>query len=182
MALEIEGLKPFLARINQLPKTAQNEIREAAMFIADDEIGRIAQAGRTSDRQSAAVATFIKARRDRVPAIAAGGNTKTGVKGGATSGQLFFGAEFGGGSTKRFERQETKTEYTTASGKTRTKTKFGKATFAGTKHTTNQFRPWLGKTGYWFWPTLRADSDRMMQRWEGVVEAIAREWTRGGDV
>lgn len=182
MGLEIEGLKPFLTRINALPKTAQNEIREAAQAIADDEVGRIVQAGRASDKHSAAVAEFVKARRDRVPAIGAGGNAKTGVSGGATAGQLFFGAEFGGGSNKKFERETTKSQYTTASGKTRTRTTFGKATFSGEKHTTNQFRPWLGRTGYWFWPTLRADSDRMMQRWEKAVDAIAREWEHGGVV
>lgn len=182
MALEVEGLKPFLARINALPKTAQNEIREAAQAIADDEVQRIVQAGRGSDKQSAAVASFIKARRDRVPAIAAGGNTKTGVRGKATTGQLFFGAEFGGGSNKRFDREVTKTQVTSASGKTRTRTTFGKAIFSGEKHTTHQFRPWLGKTGYWFWPQLRADRDRMMQRWEKAVEAIAREWGQGGDL
>lgn len=178
MGLEVEGLKPFLARLSKLPKTAQAEIREAAQGIADDEARRITAAGRGNDRQSQAVAGFVKARKDRVPMIAAGGNAKTGVSGGATAGQLFFGAEFGGGSSKRFERQVTVTQYTTKTGKTRTKRTFAKAEFTGTKSTTNQFRPHLGRTGYWFWPQLREDKDRMFKRWESVVDAIAREWER----
>lgn len=178
MNLAVEGLKPFLARISSLPKTAQNEIRQAAQGIADDEVERIIASGKASDKQSAAVATFIRSRKDRVPAIAAGGTRKTGVSGGATSGELFFGAEFGGGSNKRFEREVTETQYTTSTGKTRTKKTYSAAKFTGTKKTTNQFRPHLGQTGYWFWPQLRADRDRMMSRWEAVVNAIAREWER----
>ena len=178
MGIEVEGLKPFLARLNQLPKTAQAEIREAAQDIAADELVRIVATGRGSDKQSRAVAAFVKARRDRVPAIAAGGRTKIGVRGGATAGEMFFGAEFGGQSRRKFTRDVTETQVTTRTGKTRTQRTFGKFRYAGRKNTTAQFRPHLGKTGYWFWPTLRKDADRMFKRWEKVVDAIAREWGR----
>ena len=182
MGIQIEGLRPLLRRLNQLPKTAQAELREAAQAIADDEAARIASAARGSDRQSAAVAGFVRSRKDRVPAIAAGGTARTGVSGGATAGQLFFGAEFGGGSTKKFTREVTETQYTTRTGKTRTRKTFGAAKFAGRKNTTNQFRPHLGRTGYWFWPQLRADEARMLARWEQALEAIEREWASpGGD-
>lgn len=172
MGIEVEGLKPFLARISALPKTAQAEIREAAQAIADDEAKRIISAGRSDDKQSRAVAGFIKSRRDRVPSIVAGGNRKTGVRGGATAGQLFFGAEFGGQSQKKFE-DVTKTVVgrTGKERQVRTGSKF-----VGSKATTNQFRPHKGRTGYWFWPQLRKDAERMHDRWEQVVEAIAREW------
>lgn len=178
MNLAVEGLKPFLTRISALPKTAQNEIRQAAQGIADDEVERIVSAGKASDKQSAAAAAFIKSRKDRVPAIAAGGAKKTGVSGGAKAGELFFGAEFGGGSNKKFERELTETVYTTSTGKTRTRRTYSAAKLVGSKKSTNQFRPHLGQTGYWFWPQLRADRDRMMSRWEAVVNAIAREWER----
>lgn len=179
MGLEVEGLKPLLARISRLPKTAQAEIREAAQTIADDEVRRIAAAGRGDDEQSQAVAGFVKSRKDRVPYIQVGGSKKAGVSGGATVGQLFFGAEFGGGSKKRFEREVTETQYTTKTGKTRTRRTFSAAKFVGTKNTTNQFRPHLGRTGYWFWPQLRQDQERMYQRWAAVLAAIEREWDRG---
>jgi len=180
MGLEVEGLKPFLARINRLPKQAQAEIREAAQAIADDEAKRLTAAGQANDKQSRAVAGFIKARKDRVPFVQAGGNAKTGVSGGATAGQLFFGAEFGGGSNKQFTREVTETQYTTKTGKVRTRKTYSKATFSGSKNNTNQFRPHLGRVGYWFWPQLREDQDRMFKRWEAVVEAIAREWGTNG--
>lgn len=176
MGIEIEGLKPLLRRMSALPKTAQNEIREAAQAIAADEAQRIAAAGRSSDKQSAAAAGFVRARRDRVPYVVAGGAGKTGVSGGATAGQLFFGAEFGGGGTKNWTRlTETKTS---KSGKTREV--FAGVEFAGarTRPTTNQFRPHKGKTGYWMWPQIREDQERMFKRWEAAVDAIAREWSR----
>lgn len=177
MGVEIDGLKPLLRRIRTLPKTAQDEIREAARAIADDEAARIASAGRSSDKQSRAAAGFVRARRDRVPLIVAGGASKAGVSGGATAGQLFFGAEFGGGGTKKWNRlTETKTS---RSGKSRDV--FAGVAFAGSREraTTNQFRPHKGKTGYWLWPQLREDQERMLRRWVSAVEAVAREWGRG---
>ena len=180
MGITIEGLRPLIRRLNQLPKAAQQEVREAAQAIADDEATRIAAAGRSSDKQSRAAAEFVRARRDRVPSISAGGNRKAGVSGGATAGQLFFGSEFGGGSSKRFTRDVTETKITSARGRTRTKRTFGAVKFAGKKATTNQFRPHLGRTGYWMWPTIRRDEQRMVARWVKALEAIEREWSRGG--
>ena len=177
MGITIEGLRPLIRRLNQLPKAAQQEVREAAQAIADDEATRITAAGRSSDKQSRAAAEFVRARRDRVPSISAGGNRKAGVSGGATAGQLFFGAEFGGGSNKKWTTLTT--TKTSRSGKTRQV--FAGVLFAGVreKATTNQFRPWRGRQGYWMWPTLRADEQRMFARWVKALEAIEREWSRG---
>ena len=53
------------------------------------------------------------------------------------------------------------------------------AEFGGQKRpTTRQFRPHKGRTGYWLWPVLREDQERMLKRWQAAVEAIAREWER----
>ncbi len=144
MGITIEGLRPLIRRLNQLPKAAQQEVREAAQAIADDEATRITAAGRSSDKQSRAA------------------------------------AEFGGGSSKRFTRDVIETKITSARGRTRTKRTFGAVKFAGKKATTNQFRPHLGRTGYWMWPTLRRDEQRMVARWVKALEAIEREWSRGG--
>lgn len=175
IGLEVEGLKPFLTHINALPKSAQAELRERAQAISDDEARRLSAAGRGDDPQSQAVARFIKSRKDRVPYVQAGGNQKTGVSGGARAGELFFGAEFGGQSQKRFE-DVTKT-VTGRTGKQR-QVRTG-SRFVGRKNTTNQFRPHLGRRGYWFWPQLRADQERMFRRWEEAVVSIEREWGMG---
>ena len=142
---QIEDLPGILRRLSKLPKTAQQEIRAAAQAIADEEAGRIQAAAAGSSRQAAAIAQFIKSRRDRVPAISAGGSRKSGLASGAKAGEIFFGAEFGGGA----------------------------------RWTTQQFRPHQGTVGYFFYPTLRADQERMVQRWLSAVNAIEREWTNG---
>lgn len=140
----IEDLPGMLRRMSKLPKTAQTEIRIAAQAIAAEEAERIRSAASGSSSQAAAISGFIKARRDRVPVIVAGGPAKAKVAGGATRGEIFFGAEFGGQM----------------------------------RPTTSQFRPHKGKEGYFFYPTLRQDADRMVERWLGVVRAIEREWSR----
>jgi len=142
----IDDLPGMLKRLSALPKTAQAEIRAQAQAIADEEAVKIRTAAVGSSAQAAAVAPFIKARRDRVPAIVAGGPAKAKVSGGATRGEIFFGAEFGGQARK----------------------------------TTMQFRPHKGREGYFFYPQLRQDSDRMVERWLGVVRAVEREWSQHG--
>lgn len=48
------------------------------------------------------------------------------------------------------------------------------------RSTTQQFRPHLGTQGYFFWPTIRANSGRIKKMWEDVLEEAAARWVRGG--
>lgn len=100
VGIEVEGLRELQARVRRLPKVAQAELREASQAIADMEAPRLRGAASASSRQAGAIASSIRVRRDRFPAIAAGGRGRTGVSGGATAGQLFYGAEFGGRSSR----------------------------------------------------------------------------------
>ena len=162
MGIEVPDLKQTLATLNKLPNEATVAMRDASQQIAQDEADRLRSAGMSSgDKQSKLVAGVIRAKRDRVPAIAAGGakkvapsrkiyrsttnRTKTGrgklVK--PSAGDIFFGAEFGGRRRK----------------------------------TTQQFRPHRGRKGYWFWPQLRADEARMISAYdEAVTDVLGREW------
>lgn len=160
IGIEVENLPGMWRRLRALPKTAQQELRDAARMISDDEAARIRSAAAGDSPQAAAVAPFIRARRDRVPAIVAGGHSKAGVSGGAKAGEVFFGAEFGGRGRKR-----------------RKAVKHGSRVVV--HQTTLQFRPHRGREGYWFFETLRADQERMMRRYEGALRAIEREWSRG---
>ena len=92
VGIEVEGLRELQARVRRLPKVAQAELREASQAIADMEAPRLRGAASASSRQAGAIASSIRVRRDRFPAIAAGGRGRTGVSGGATAGQLFYGA------------------------------------------------------------------------------------------
>lgn len=162
MGIEVPDLKKTLATLNKLPGEATVAMRDASQQIAADEADRLRSAGMSSgDKQSKLVAGVIRAKRDRVPSIAAGGTkkvapsrkiyrsttnrTKTGrgklVK--PSAGDIFFGAEFGGRRRK----------------------------------TTQQFRPHRGRKGYWFWPQLRADEARMISAYdEAVTDVLGREW------
>jgi hypothetical protein len=80
----------------------------------------------------------VRARRDRVPVIVAGGASK--------AGQVFFGAEFGGQRRK----------------------------------TTQQFRPYRGTQGYWFYPALRAMTPKVLEEYGKALDRAAGRWGAGG--
>ena len=49
----------------------------------------------------------------------------------------------------------------------------------GGRAATRQFLPFQGTRGYWFWPQLRDDEDRIAdQIADGALEPAAREWER----
>ena len=162
VGIEVPDLKKTLATLTKLPGEATAAMRDASQQIAAVEGDRLRSAGMSSGVILAKlVAGVIRAKRDRVPSIAAGGTkkvapsrkiyrsttnrTKTGrgklVK--PSAGDIFFGAEFGGRRRK----------------------------------TTQQFRPHRGRKGYWFWPQLRADEARMISAYdEAVTDVLGREW------
>lgn len=141
VGVEVQGLKPVLRTLTKLGPELNREIREAAGEIAADEAVRVRQAAAASDKLSAAVGATVAPRRDRLPAIAAGGAKRLPVKGRPKASQVVFGAEFGGRKRK----------------------------------TTQQFRPHLKKTGYWMWPTIREDQERMLIRWTEAANAAIRK-------
>lgn len=98
--IEVEGLRPLLSALNKLPKEMNARLRTASLDIADTEAQRIQTAGRSSDAQSRLVAPTVRARRDRVPTIVAGGKKKLPAEGRPRAMDIFFGAEYGGQKRK----------------------------------------------------------------------------------
>jgi hypothetical protein len=136
--IQVEGLNETLKAFRQYGPDAANELRTAAKNISPTVAHRQQAAGRSSSKQSAKAAPTVRARRDRVPVIVAGGRSKAGV--------VFFGAEFGGRRRK----------------------------------TTQQFRPYRGHTGYWFYPTLRASMPAILDAYSKALDTAARRWGAGG--
>lgn len=96
--VQIDGLRETLRAFNKLPKEASEELRLAAMRIADDMAGWVGAGARAESRTAARVAGTIKVRRDRVPVIEIGGASVVGTGSGRRKGkafQLLFGANFG---------------------------------------------------------------------------------------
>lgn len=101
----VDGIKAARAVLRTLDKDAKKAATDAANAIAAREALRIAAAARTSSRQGRLVAGSVRARRGQVPTIAAGGSVP--VRKGVQAGDIFFGAEFGGGrraTTRQFRR------------------------------------------------------------------------------
>lgn len=93
-----------LRALRGMPKDASKELRAASVAIVAREVPKIQAAGKVSGKQAAAAASSVRARSDRVPAIAVGGSkrvTKGRGKGGR-AGQIFFGSEAGSVDYKQF--------------------------------------------------------------------------------
>jgi hypothetical protein len=88
---EIKGLPQLLRLLNKIPKDLQAEVRDASQAIANDLVSGAKSAAHTPLQRKAANA--LKAKRDRVPVVKAGG-----MAGDVPVKDIFYGAEFGGGA------------------------------------------------------------------------------------
>lgn len=92
--VHIDGLQEVMRALRNLPKDASNELREAATDLAREMADAAASSGRTEGRQAALVAGTVRAARDRVPVVVAGGTKRIGSRR-KPAYKLLFGSEFG---------------------------------------------------------------------------------------
>jgi hypothetical protein len=147
----VAGLRRAL---NSLPKVAQAEIRGASLAIAQDIAPKAAARARQVGGVAKYVAPTIKARRDRVPKIVMGGTKRLPARDG------------------RPRRGPNQTVGNVVWG-----AEFGSDRFP-------QFRPWRGNddgAGYFLWPTVRDDSDEIMERYDDAVMAAVDRVSRRHD-
>jgi hypothetical protein len=146
IGVEVDGLKETLRAFNKYGKEANKELREAAQAEVSKIAPALVAAGRRSGAQSALVATTVKAPRDRVPVIAAGGAKRVAPsrkrRRKPSAGDVFFGAEFGGRG----------------------------------RPTTQQFRPHTGTRGYWFYPTLRRKIPALLDGYQDALDRLCEKW------
>lgn len=160
IGVEVEGLDAAFRALRGLSKEGSTAMRERARFIADDEAARIKSAGLSSDPQSRLVAGQIRTRSDRVPVILAGGSKKL-----APARKIHR-------STTSFTKTGKGKLVKPSAGDV-----FFGAEFGGKRRkTTQQFRPHLGRQGYWLWPTIRKDEQRMVDQWMKAVDLVAAVW------
>jgi hypothetical protein len=48
------------------------------------------------------------------------------------------------------------------------------------RKTTMQFRKHRGRTGYFFWPTIRGNSEIIKKKWDDLLEKVTDRWAHGG--
>lgn len=102
VTVHIDGVRETLAALRKLPKDASNELREAALEISKELAAAATASGRREGAQAALVATTVKARRDRVPVVQAGGTKRLG-RNRAPAYKLLFGSEFGADRFEQFK-------------------------------------------------------------------------------
>lgn len=149
--LTVTGLKETLRAFNRYGKDANKELRQAAGGVADTLVPVLILAAGMASPQAALVTPSIKRRSDRVPVIVAGGSRRV--------------------------RPSTRSARKVTAGDIFFGSEFG----GGRRPSTRQFPPWVGKTGYWFWPTVRAHLPRLRREYIRTLDELADKWAKGGD-
>lgn len=153
--LNAPGIRNTLAAFSRLPKDANNELRDASQRIAE----LLAASARTAshiDPQAAAVGTTVRAIRDRVPVVQAGGARKV-TSTGAKAYELLFGSEFG---------MNRKTGW------------YARPRYRG--HTATQFAErHRGQDGRWFFPSVERELPAALVEWQQAVDSILARFEAG---
>lgn len=106
IAIRIDGMAETLNAFRALPKAASDELREASLDLSRKLALSAKAAGIAEGEQAALVARTVKANRDRVPSVTAGGSRRVGSRK-APAWRLLFGAEFGSNRYRQFPRLHT---------------------------------------------------------------------------
>lgn len=94
ITIRIDGLQQILTALKDVPKDAQLELRAAALELSQELAAAAKASGMAEGAQAALVATTVKAAKDRVPVVTAGGTKKLGSNK-KPAYKLLFGSEFG---------------------------------------------------------------------------------------
>lgn len=98
--VHIDGIRETLAALSKLPKDANKELRAAALDLSKELASAVKASGTQEGNQAALVAKTVRAARDRVPVVVAGGTRRLGSNK-KPAYKLLFGSEFG---ADRFEQ------------------------------------------------------------------------------
>lgn len=160
--IHVDGADEAIAKLKGLDKAANAAIRDAAGEIVKSEVPAIQAAARAESKQARLVASVIRAKRDRFPVIVAGGSKKV-----VPSRKI-----------SRSRTEKTKTGRGKLVKPSAGQIFFG-AEFGGQgRSTTQQFKPHRGKHGYFFWPTIRRDEEKIARQWLEAVDQVVGEAAR----
>ena len=101
VSIRISGARETLAAFRRLPKQASDDLRRRTLELSAALAGRIASAARADNIQTALMAPTVKAVRDRVPAITAGGTSLVG-RNRKPAYKIILGSEFGSTVLKQY--------------------------------------------------------------------------------
>lgn len=156
--VHIAGVRETLAAFRELPKEANDQLRERSQRLAERIANRVRAAGEAEGAQAALVADTVKARRDRVPVIQVGGTRKLG-RHRAPAYALLFASEFG------------MNQRTGWYGWPKYRQSLGM-----------QYHEHTGRDGLWIFPTVEASEGEIGREWRAAADEIVAAFagvTRG---
>lgn len=112
--------------------------------------------GAPMENQAIKVAQTIRANRDRIPNVTVGGS-KSRFSGGAVSGQVLFGNEFGASPTSVN----------------------GAFPNGGRRFPFRSPQKGRGNEGYWIFKTLKGIQPEVTRRWKQSVTQVLDNWNKG---
>ena len=167
----VKDLFEMLRKFSKASPQFNKEMRKVAYTIAKDLQGSVRiEAGSVSRAsQAIQVAKGLRAKNDRIPTISLRGKEpfisksrpNSRRKKPVTRSDVFFGAEFGGGKHGSSNR-----------------TVAGAKSFAGTEMgrkgggRTTQFLRHRGRSGYFFWPTVRKNKDNIAKVYLDAIDRV----------
>lgn len=157
VTVRIEGVRETLRVFNALPKNANDALKDRTKEIASKVAESATAAGVRAGSQAALVSRSVKVKRDRVPAVQAGGSSPALGRYGAPPSALLFGSEFGMDSHSGWYR---KSRYDESAG--------------------SQYHPHTGQVGAWFFPTVEREAPAISEAWNRVADDIVHSLIEGG--
>lgn len=155
LTLHIDGARETIRAFSRLPKEASTELRAETLKLSQRLAFDIAAAARSQGHQAALMAPTVKANRDRVPSISAGGSKRVGRRR-VPAGRLIFASEFGQNKRTGWYAAP---RYRASSGR--------------------QYEPHKGRHSYWFHKTAEQHGPEINRAWNQVADRILRSFERG---
>jgi hypothetical protein len=154
-------LRKLFNALNEMDKESKNELKEKvkgiASWVADDI--KTAASYAPMYKQAQRVAQTTRANKDRVPNITIGGS-RVKFSGGAVSGDVLYGSEFGGDPASQS----------------------GAFPNGGRRFPYPSPRRGQGSEGYWIYPTLRRLQPKITREWHEACDDVLANWTKGASI
>ena len=156
---DLSDYRGLLKAISQMDKDSQTALKSDVASISAWTAQSISRAafGAPMARQAVIVAGTVRANKDRIPNVTIGGS-KGRASGGANSGQLLFGNEFG--SDRNLKGSA------------------GSFPNGGYRFPDRSPSEGRGNSGYWIFPTLKAMQPEIRRRWFQAIEKVFDNWAR----
>ena len=176
-AIEVQGIYEFLRDASRKDKRFDAEARIAAGKVAEMLLNKAkTEAGSVNrNRQATEVMKGMKVGKDRIPKLylankssfVSKSNPNRNRKRKVTRGDVFFGAEFGGGKFGKGAKTSAGARSVNKKGESRDGYRKGGGY-------TSQFLRHRGRAGYFFWPTVRKEKKNIAREYLDAIQKVLK--------